>query len=491
MLHAGGSLTREMAGGKAWGIQRMLSLGIPVPPAFVLTTDVCHDYHETGRVLPGSVADDVRTAMLHLEERTGRTFGSTERPLLVSVRSGAAVSMPGMMDTILNLGMTPDVEAALAAETANPAYAADTRRRFVDQFENIVGTPPPDEPWAQLDLAIRAVLDSWHSKRATAYRHSRGIPDDGGTAVIVQAMVFGNLDDRSGTGVLFTRDPLHGDPEPYGEWLPRGQGEEIVSGRTDALHLGDLAVQLPSVHADLLAAARVLERTAGDVQDIEFTVQAGELWLLQTRAAKRTPRAALRCAIQLHHESIIGVAEVLDRVTVEQLRAVLRPHLDPAAVSESSPVAAGKPACPGIAAGVVVTDADEAERLADAGRPVVLARPTTDPDDVAGMAAAVAVLTELGGSTSHAAVVCREMAVPCIVGCGTDTVTALAGMVVTVDADSGTVYPGELAVRAPVASDDEDLVTLRRWLRDAMGDNETAVDVVDLMKRYQARRVAR
>ena len=231
------ALPRELVGGKAWSIQKMMSLGIPVPPAFVVTAAVCRDYHRLGRTLPDGVWDEVRAAMSRLEADTGRRFGGAQRPLLVSVRSGAAISMPGMMDTVLNLGMTDEVEAALQAETGDAAYAADTRRRFREQFDKVVGVAPPADPWAQLQLAVRAVLESWHSKRAVSYRASRGIPDDAGTAVTVQAMVFGNLDDQSGTGVLFTRDPLYGSAQPYGEWLPRGQGEDVVSGRSDARRL--------------------------------------------------------------------------------------------------------------------------------------------------------------------------------------------------------------------------------------------------------------
>lgn len=486
-LVQGGDLTRELAGGKAWSIQHMLSLGIPVPPAFVVTTSVCREYHESGRVLPAGVLDEVALAMADLERRTGRRFAAADRPLVVSVRSGAATSMPGMMDTILNLGMTHAIERALADETGAATYAADTRRRFDEQFAKVVGAEPPESPWEQLELAIRAVLESWHSKRAVAYRRARGIPDDGGTAVTVQAMVFGNLDDRSGTGVMFTRDPLSGHPEPYGEWLSRGQGEDVVSGRADAQHLDDLLSSMPSVHRDLLAAADVLERHGRDVQDIEFTVQSGKLWLLQSRAAKRTPQAALRCAVRLEAEGLITRAEALDRVTADHVRALQRPVLDPASVADSPPVASGKPACPGIATGIVVTDADDAEQLADDGESVILARPTTDPDDVAAMSASVAVLTELGGSTSHAAVVCREMAVPCVVGCGTNTVTELEGMVVTVDADNGTVHSGVLPIRPAVASDDADMKTLEGWLRDELDDHDPATDIIALMQRRRER----
>jgi pyruvate,orthophosphate dikinase len=482
-----GCLTRDQVGGKAWSIQHMLALGISVPPAFVVTTDVCREYHAQGRQLPTGVADEVASAMTHLEQRTGRRFGHIERPLLVSVRSGAPISMPGMMDTVLNLGMNSPIEFALANETGDAAYAADTRHRFVEQFGKVVGTAPPENPWEQLELAIRAVLDSWHSKRAQAYRRSRGIPEDGGTAVTVQAMVFGNLDDRSGTGVLFSRDPLTGGAEPYGEWLLRGQGEDVVSGRKDARHLDELAETMPAVHRELLAATTVIERHGRDMQDIEFTVQSGTLWLLQSRAAKRSPQAALRCAMQLHREGVISTGEALDRLTVEHVKALQQPSLDPAAVATSPPVASGKPASPGIATGIVVTDADQAEELADEGRDVILARPTTDPDDVAAMSVSVAVLTELGGSTSHAAVVCREMAVPCIVGCGTGSVTALAGQVVTVDADSGTVHLGELPTRPLVSLQDEDLRTLAQWLREDLDVDDPAADVVAMIERRRNR----
>jgi pyruvate,orthophosphate dikinase len=470
-LEAHGTRTRDEIGGKAWSIQHMLSLGIPVPPAFVITTDVCRAYHREGRVLDDGVWQQVRSSMAGIEQVVGRSFGG-DRPLLVSVRSGAATSMPGMMDTVLNLGMTTDVERRLTEETGDAAFAADTRLRFEEQFRKVVGAEPPADPWEQLRLAVCAVLDSWHSRRAESYRASRGISDAGGTAVTVQAMVFGNLDDDSGTGVLFSRDPLTGAPEAYGEWLPRGQGEDVVSGKADAFPLDVLREAMPDVHEQLMRATTTLEREGRDVQDIEFTVQSGTLWLLQARAAKRSPEAAVRTALLLAEAGVITVEEALDRVRPEDLRSLLRPHLSAAAVAASPPVATGKPACPGIATGLVVTDADEAEDLADQGTAVVLARPTTDPDDVAGMAASVAVITELGGSTSHAAVVCREMAIPCVVGTGAGTVTELAGEVVTVDATTGAVHLGELPVEPPTAEDDPVLATLRTWLvRELPDDN--------------------
>lgn len=470
-LDGGTGADRELLGGKAWSIERMRGLGIAVPPAFVLTTKVCQRFFDPsdgdGQV-PADVWSQLPAAVAELERVTGRTFAGGARPLLVSVRSGAAISMPGMMDTVLNLGMTDEVARALAAESGDPEYAADTRRRFVEQFAKVAGQPPPADPWEQLRQAVSAVFRSWRSSRAISYRRDRGIPDNGGTAVTVQAMVFGNLDDRSGTGVLFSRDPLAGRPEPYGEWLPRGQGEDVVSGRSDALPLDDLASSMPELHAELLGAARRLERDGRDVQDIEFTVERGRLWLLQTRAAKRSPEAAVRHAVGLCREGLITKSEALDRVTAEQVEALRGPRVDARGAAGATVLATGKPACPGIAVGIVVTDADEAEDRAD-DEDLVLARPTTDPDDVAGMSVCQAVITEHGGSTSHAAVVCREMGVPCVVGCGAGTVTALAGRTITVDGTTGTIYDGALPVADPAPVDDPDLAALAEWATEESG----------------------
>lgn len=461
VLDAGVAAERGLIGGKAWSIQRMMALGLPVPPAFVITTRAAG----TDPVLPAEVWDAVPTAVAALEARTGRRFGAGPRPLLVSVRSGAATSMPGMMDTVLDLGITDEVERVLAQQEGAADFAADTHRRFREQFEKVVGTPPPTDPWEQLRRAIAAVLGSWNSPRAISYRDSRGLSHDGGTAVTVQAMVFGNLDDRSGTGVLFTRNPLTGGAEPYGEWLPRGQGEDVVSGRCDARPLTDLETALPQVHTDLLAAAARLEADGADVQDIEFTVESGVLWLLQSRAAKRSPEAVVRHAVLLTREGLITESQALDRVSPENVRTLLSPHLDPAEAAAAPVLATGKPACPGLAAGVVVTDTGEALERAYRGEAVILARPTTDPDDVAAMAVAVAVITELGGSTSHAAVVCRELAVPCVVGCGAGTLATLDGRTATVDAAAGSVYPGELTIVPATAADDPDIALLTRWAR--------------------------
>jgi pyruvate,orthophosphate dikinase len=376
-----------------------------------------------------------------------------------------------MMDTVLNLGINADVEAALRNKTGDAAYAADTHRRFREQFERVVGRTPPADPWEQLGAAIQAVFASWSSPRAVAYRRHHGIADDGGTSATVQAMVFGNLDENSGTGVLFTRNPLTGDGEPFGEWLPGGQGEDVVSGRHDPLPLTALAQRMPAVHAELLKAAAVLEATGRDVQDIEFTVEAGKLWLLQSRAAKRSADAAIRFAVALHEGGLITVDEALHLVTPAQVAAVSRPHVSPQARNSARVLARGEPACPGVATGRVVLDVETAELLTDEGVDTVLARPTTDPDDVAGMIVATAILTEIGGSTSHAAVISRELNTPCVVGCGTGTLNRLAGLEVTVDATIGEVYEGHLRM-APDQAHNPALVTLLQWARDRVPDAE-------------------
>jgi pyruvate,orthophosphate dikinase len=411
---------REVLGGKAWSITEMLRHGIPVPPAFTLTTDECERYYKAGRAVPRDVLDQLPEAMAELEAATGRTFGSGEKPLLVSVRSGAPTSMPGMMDTVLNLGMTDEVQDALARASGSTDYAADTRRRFLEQYEKVVGTVAPAEPWEQLARAIAAVFDSWHSDRATAYRAERGIAEQGGTAVTVQAMVFGNLDELSGTGVLFSRDPTGATEEHYGEWLPRGQGEDVVSGAFDPLPVEALAESLPDVYDELLALAQRLDRAQGVAQDIEFTVQSGKLWLLQCRRAK--------------------VAENNG------------PQVDSEARSAATLLAQGKPANPGLVTGVVVTDVDDAEMRALDGEDVILARPTTNPHDVRAMAVVRGILTEIGGATSHAAVVSRELGVPCIVGCGTGALTPLDGQLVTMDAGAGVVLDGAVPITAPARS---------------------------------------
>lgn len=458
------ALSRDRIGGKAWSVDHMRALGLPVPPAFAVTTEGWADFRARG-ALSEEIWLQIRAGVAALERGTGRRFGDTRRPLLVSVRSGAAVSMPGMMDTVLNLGINDEVERALAAETRNPGYAADTHRRFRSQYREIVlGDPEgavPLDPWEQLRGAVAAVFRSWDSARAKTYRRSRGVSDDLGTAVTVQAMVFGNLDALSGTGVLFSRNPNTGERTVFGEWLVGGQGEDVVSGRTTPRPLDELAVTMPDVHEQLLAAADLLERDGRDIQDIEFTVESGRLWLLQSRPAKRSARAAVRAAVAMAGEGLIDPATALRRVEAEQVRTVLRPASG--AETDRPPLARGESACPGLASGVVVTDPDEAETRAAAGEDVVLARPTTSPDDLHGMIAARAIVTELGGATSHAALVSRELGRPCVVGCGPGVVAALAGQVVTVDGGAGAVWLGEIAGKAVDQSVIEDVAQLARW----------------------------
>jgi pyruvate,orthophosphate dikinase len=489
---------RELIGGKAWSIGRMLSLGLRVPPAFVLPVSECSKYHEGGAVLEDEVWAGVLDGIAYLESMTGRKFGDPEAPLLVSVRSGAAISMPGMMDTVLNLGVTDGVEIGLANLTGNAEYALDTHARFCHQYGDVVlkadletysggisaeevraqvladtDEEIPRDPLEQLRGAICAVFNSWDSSRAKAYRRHWNINEVGGTAVTVQAMVFGNLGDQSGTGVLFTRNPLSGDPKPYGEWLPGGQGDDVVGGTHAVQDMVTLESAMPDVHEELLVWANTLEREHGEVQDIEFTVQEGRLYLLQTRSAKRSPQAAIRIAVDLAGEGVVSTEEAVARVTPEQVRTVLLPKLDPVH-SEKHLAASGEPACPGVACGIGVIDPDEAERRTAEGESIVLVRPNTSPNDVHGMIAAVAVVTELGGSTSHAAVVTRALGRPSVVGVGEGVAQSLAGKLLTVDGEGGRVYLGEMPMIETGISDDLWLTQFAKWAQDC-----APIDVVE------------
>jgi pyruvate,orthophosphate dikinase len=464
---------RDELGGKAWGINRMLALGLPVPAAFVLPTVTCRQFLATGR-LPDDLREALRQGIGALEVATGRGFLDPARPLLVSVRSGAPMSMPGMMDTLLNLGLDDASAAGLVAGGGDPAWVTELRRRFDVQYRALLGTDEPADadPWQQLEQAVAAVFRSWNSPRAEAYRAHHGIDGECGTAVTVQAMVFGNLDVDSGTGVLFTRNPLTGEPTGYGEWLPRAQGEDVVSGSHTPLSLDALRTSLPAVHADLLAHAAVLEREQRDVQDIEFTVEQGKLHILQTRTAKRAPRAAVRIAVELAADGLITPAEALTKVSPAQVAGVLSPDLSAEVRAAAVLLARGEPACPGVATGRVVTDPDEAQDLAEADVPVVLVRPSTSPDDVHGMLASVAVVTEHGGSTSHAALVSRELGTPCVVGCGDGLVDALTGRIVTVDGGTGEIFDGALLAEPADLAADPYLGQLRTWCQEIGGHPE-------------------
>src|SRR5271163_879491 len=509
-LNGEGAPDRKLIGGKAWSVARMQALGLNVPPAVVITTRACAAFIG-GHATPPGLEDEIAAGVAWLEERTGRRFGGGPRPLLVSVRSGAPVSMPGMMDTVLNLGINDETEKALAEECGDAAFARNTHRRFLDLYAHIVlkaHPAPPDaggdpgtwrtavhaatgldipyEAKAQLRGAVRAVFESWNSRRARRYRQHHGIPDDLGTAVTIQAMVFGNLDARSGTGVLFSRNPLTGEPTPYGEYLPRAQGEDVVSGKFTPEPLSTLAKELPEAHAGLLAAAQTLERAGRDVQDIEFTIERGQLFFLQSRAAKLAPHAAVRIAVDLVRDGLIDEDAALSRITPEQVRILLAPHISEQALHSAHALASGEGASPGVGIGVLVSDPDEAERRAHLGESVILARPTTSPDDLHGMIASRAVVTELGGSTSHAAVVGRALGLPCVVGCGAGALAGLIGKLVTVDGCLGKVFQGALPVETPNENDNALLAVLAKWaakrspLRVLPPGAPGAVDAVDL-----------
>lgn len=464
---------RELLGGKACSVNAMRALGLRVPPAFAVTTRVCQEYHAAGGRLPDRVWPQVVAGIRDLERATGRTFGAGPEPLLVSVRSGAAQSMPGMMDTVLNLGLTRDLADALATSTGDTEWADDTWRRFCASFGEIVlddpEALPPEDPWEQLRAAIGAVFDSWTNDRVRAYRQRHGLGEGGGTAVTVQAMVFGNRDDDSATGVLFSRDPGTGAPTLYGEWLPRAQGEDVVSGAATPQPLATLATRSPELHDELAEVAALLEREHRDLVDIEFTIESGRLYVLQSRAGKRSAVAAARIAVDLAEEGLITRAEAVARVGADQ-RAAAAAQGSVGAGTEV--LATGLSAGPGVAVGVAVSDESQALELSAAGTPFVLVRPATVPEDVPLMFEAVAVVTELGGSTSHAALVCREIGLPCVVGAGegvVDALTATPGTLVTVDGAAGTVHRGDVTgTGAPdgatgPATGNPHVATLERW----------------------------
>ncbi|WP_249025859.1 pyruvate, phosphate dikinase [Mycobacterium europaeum] len=460
LLDGTASHPRELLGNKGHGIEVMRRHDLPVPPAFCITTEVGLRYLADPRAAMDAIWDDVLDRIGWLEAHTSRTFGRGPRPLLVSVRSGATQSMPGMMDTILDLGMNDDVEQALTAAGA-AAFARDTRRRFEGMYRRIVGIdarrPVPADPYTQLRAGIEAVFASWNSPRAVAYRAHSGGDDRSGTAVVVQAMVFGNIGPDSGAGVLISRNPITGDNAPFGEWLPGGQGDDVVSGSVDVEPITALRDEQPAVYDELMDAARRLERLGSDVQEIEFTVEHGKLWLLQTRDAERSAQAAVRLALQLRHEGLIDDAETLRRVTPAHVRTLLQPALQPEIRLAAKLLAKGLPACPGVASGKAYTDVDEALDAADRGESVILVRDHTRPEDVSGMLAAQGIVTEVGGAASHAAVVSRELGRVAVVGCGHGVAASLAGKLITVDGAEGEVRAGNLSLSAWSESDTPEL----------------------------------
>ncbi len=469
LLDGSSALPRHILGNKGYGINAMRREGFAVPPAFCITTEVCARYFEDPAATTAAIREQVREKLRWLEQETGRTFGSGPRPLLLSVRSGAALSMPGMLDTVLDLGIDDEVEAALA-DLHSPEFARDTRRRFCHMYRRIAlnddNGEVPSDPFAQLAGAIGAVFSSWNSPRAVAYRRHHGLSELSGTAVVVQAMVFGNMDTNSGTGVLFSRNPMTGANEPFGEWLRGGQGEDVVSGTSDVQPVAALRDEQPAVFDELMAAAARLERLGRDVQDIEFTVEQGRLWLLQTRVAKRSAQAAVRLALAFRHEGLIDDLETLRRVTPAQVETLLQPSLQPETRLAARILAEGLPACPGVVSGIAYTDVDEAIDAAEYGQDVILVRSATSPDDIQGMMAARGIVTEIGGATSHAAVVSRELHRPAVVGCGVGLVDRLAGKPITIDGTEGKVYEGVLELTAWSEQDSPDLVELARMARE-------------------------
>ena len=486
---------RDLLGGKGIGLAEMTQLGIPVPAGFTITTDACRAFMRDGG-LPDGLEAEVEEHIARLEERAGKRFGDPDDPLLVSVRSGAAVSMPGMMDTILNVGLDDDAVRGLAHATGNPAFANDCYRRLIQMFGETVdgidhdrfnvddsverarevyvaetGEAFPQDAREQLRRAIVAVFESWNSPRAQVYRRTYDIPDDMGTAVNVVQMVFGNKGDTSATGVCFTRDPSTGEQGVYGEYLVNAQGEDVVAGTRTPQPVEEMAERMPEAYAQLLDTMTRLEQHYRDVQDIEFTIEEGRLFLLQTRAAKRTAAAALKAAVDMAAEGLISREDAVVRIDPSQLDQLLHPMLDPKAEFEVA--ARGLNASPGAASGKIVLDADTAAERGKGGEAVILVRWETTPDDIHGLIQARGVLTAHGGMTSHAAVVARGMGKPCVAGCESldidlDDRTARIGErelregdVITIDGGTGRVIVGEVELVPP--SINEDFETVLGW----------------------------
>jgi pyruvate,orthophosphate dikinase len=488
---------RELLGGKGIGLAEMTQLGVPVPAGFTITTDACRAYMASGGDVAGLDAE-VDRAIARLEEQTGKRFGDPDDPLLVSVRSGAAISMPGMMDTILNVGLNDVAVAGLSHSTGNEEFARDCYRRLIQMFGETVdgvaherfspddsverareiyvqetGDDFPQDARDQLRRAITAVFDSWDSPRAKVYRRTYSIPDDLGTAVNVVQMVFGNKGDGSATGVAFTRDPSTGEQGIYGEYLVNAQGEDVVAGIRTPQSLEEMRERLPEAYDQFLETMGSLERHYRDMQDIEFTIEEGKLYLLQTRSAKRTAAAAIRAAVDMAGEGLIDRDEAIVRIDPAQLDQLLHPRLDEDAEFEVA--ARGLNASPGAACGKIVLDADTAEEHGKAGEAVILVRWETTPDDIHGLIQAQGVLTAHGGMTSHAAVVARGMGKPCVAGCegleidgdkvriGGHKLTA--GDVITIDGGTGRVIVGAVPLVPPDIN--EDFETLLEWADEA------------------------
>jgi len=521
---------KNLLGGKGANLAEMASIGLPVPPGFTISTEMCTRYYDEGGNFPESLRKEVANGIAHIEAVTGKSFGSPDNPLLVSVRSGARTSMPGMMDTVLNLGLNDETVKGLAATSGDERFAWDSYRRFIQMYSDVVleldhgafeealeiakedkgyhldtelsaadwqalvvkykalveelwSKPFPQDVHEQLWGAVGAVFGSWQSERAKVYRRLHDIPGDWGTAVNVQAMVFGNMGDSSATGVAFTRDPSKGDAAYYGEFLINAQGEDVVAGIRTPQYLTKAAREaagakplsmeeaMPEVYTQLAQVFDLLERHYRDMQDIEFTVERGKLWMLQTRSGKRTAKAALKIAVDMANEGLISREEAIGRVDPAALDQLLHPTLDPKAHRDI--VAKGLPASPGAASGMAVFDSETAEKRTEMGDAVILVRIETSPEDIHGMHAAKGILTARGGMTSHAAVVARGMGRPCVSGVGSLAIDAKAklfrvegrevkeGDIITIDGSTGEVMIGEVATVEPELAGD--FGTLMVW----------------------------
>ncbi|HLK13221.1 MAG TPA: pyruvate, phosphate dikinase, partial [Fimbriimonadaceae bacterium] len=524
LFREGNATMRDLLGGKGANLAEMTNIGLPVPPGFTITTEVCTQYYAAGRRLPDGLMNEVTTCLRDVEKAMDRTLGGSERPLLLSVRSGAKFSMPGMMDTVLNLGLNPTTVDALIKETGNPRFVYDSYRRFIMMFSDVAfglskhkfdeeilqrykerkgakydldldaddmkavseaflahvkshaGRDFPNDPMEQLALAIEAVFKSWNTDRAIYYRRTEKIPDEIGTAVNVQTMVYGNAGDDSGTGVAFTRDPSNGEHALFGEYLMNAQGEDVVAGVRTPVPISELQKQSPAVYAEFVELATKLERHYKDMQDLEFTIEHDRLFMLQCRSGKRTGPAAVKLAVDMVAEGLISKEEALQRVTGAHLDQLLHPRIDPEGLKVAKLLATGLAASPGAAVGIAVFDADTAAERGmhgGGGEKVLLVRDETNPDDVHGMMAAQGILTARGGKTSHAAVVARGFGIPCVAGAEAlnvdvhakqftvDGVTIREGDTITMDGTTGKVYLGAIPLIAPEVSGS--LGTLMSW----------------------------
>jgi pyruvate,orthophosphate dikinase len=528
LFHEGNATQRDLLGGKGAGLAEMTNAGLPVPPGFTISTEACRAFYANGEKFPEGMWDQTIEALHTVEQEVGKRLGDPENPLLVSVRSGAKFSMPGMMDTILNLGLNPETLQGLVRLTGNERFGYDAYRRFIQLFGRIVmgveahhfddlldkmkeergvsldtdltagdlrtlvdqfkaavkretGRDFPDDPYDQLRMSIQAVFNSWNSPRAFAYRKAQDIPDDLGTAVNVVMMVFGNMGTDSGTGVAFTRNPSDGDPHLYGEFLVNAQGEDVVAGIRTPQKISQLQEDMPEVYSQFDEIGKRLERHYRDMQDMEFTIERGKLYMLQTRSGKRTAAAAVKIAVDMANDGLISQEEAVQRVEPAHVVQLLLPRFDDKdkarARDAGKLLAVGLNAAPGAAVGQAIFTADKAEEVGHSGQSVVLVREETNPEDVHGMIASTGVLTQRGGATSHAAVVARQFGKVCVAGAEkggllindeeghmtANGVTVREGEIISIDGTTGEVFAGAIALIEPNYEEEHDLITLLEW----------------------------